>query len=75
MAAQSKLQSVAETITNTVVGFAINWSANMLVLPLFGWHATGAQAFHLGLIFTAISIARGYLLRRLYNLAQKDRTA
>ena len=65
--AQTKLGSLAEAWANIAVGFAINWTANMLVLPLFGFHVTGAQAFHIGLIFTAISLARSYVLRRWFN--------
>jgi hypothetical protein len=64
---QTRLGSWLEAWANIAVGFAINWIANMLVLPLFGWHVTGTQAFHLGLIFTAISLVRSYLLRRVFN--------
>ena len=64
---QTKLGSFIEAWANIFVGFAINWCANMLILPLFGWHATGLQAFHLGLIFTVISLVRSYILRRWFN--------
>lgn len=64
---QTKLGSLLEAKANIVVGFSINWTANMLVLPLFGWHVTGSQAFNLGLIFTAISLVRSYALRRVFN--------
>ena len=64
---QSKLGSFVEAWANIAVGFTINWCANMAVLPLFGFHVTGGQAFGIGLIFTAISLARSYLLRRWFN--------
>ncbi len=64
---QSRRGSIAETVTNTAVGFAINWGANLVILPLFGLPITGGQAFHMGLVFTAISIARGYVMRRVFN--------
>jgi len=64
---QTKKGSAFETVANTAIGFAINWWANLLILPLFGLPITGGQAFHMGLIFTAISIARGYVLRRGFN--------
>lgn len=64
---QTRKGSIVETVVNTAVGFAINWGANMVVLPLFGLPITGGQAFHMGLVFTAISIARGYVLRRTFN--------
>ena len=64
---QTRLGSVLEAWANIVIGFAINWSANMLVFPLFGFDITAGQAFHVGLIFTAISLVRSYVLRRLFN--------
>lgn len=64
---QTKSGSLAEAGANIAVGFAINWCANMLVLPLFGFHVSGGQAFGIGLIFTAISLARQYALRRWAN--------
>jgi len=64
---QSRLGSLIEALANVVIGFAINWSANMLILPLFGFHVSGSQAFGIGVLFTVISIARSYALRRWFN--------
>jgi hypothetical protein len=64
---QSKRGSLIETCINIGVGFSINFTANMLILPLFGWQVSAGQAFNLGLIFTIIAIARGYYIRRLFN--------
>ena len=64
---QTRLGSFIESWANVVIGFAINWSANMLILPLFGFHVTGAQAFGIGVIFTVISVVRSYALRRVFN--------
>ena len=64
---QTRIGSLAEAAANIAVGFSINWTANMLVLPLFGFNVTGSQAFGIGLIFTAISLARSYVLRRWFN--------
>lgn len=72
---QSRRGSIAETVTNTAVGFAINWGANLVILPLFGLPITGGQAFHMGLVFTAISIARGYVMRRVFNRITEWRAA
>jgi hypothetical protein len=65
--AQTRLGSLAESLANIVIGFAINWIANMLILPLFGFHVTGLQAFHMGVLFTGISLVRSYVLRRWFN--------
>ena len=64
---QSRLGSFAEAWLNVAVGFAINWTANMLVFPLFGFDITAGQAFMVGIIFTVISVARSYVLRRWFN--------
>lgn len=64
---QTKLGSFVEAWANIAVGFAINWCANMTVLPYFGFHVTGSQAFGIGVIFTAISLVRSYVLRRWFN--------
>ncbi len=65
---QSRTGSLVEACTNIVIGFSINWTANMLILPRFGFHSlTGWIAFEIGLVFTVISLCRSYLLRRFYN--------
>lgn len=64
---QTRLGSWLEAWANIAVGFGVNWLANMIVLPAFGFRITGGQAFHLGLIYTAISLVRSYLLRRVFN--------
>lgn len=64
---QTKKGSITETLTNTVIGFVINYVANILVLPIFGFHPSARQTALIGVIFTAISIVRGYVLRRLFN--------
>lgn len=64
---QTRLGSWLEAWANIAVGFAINWVANMAILPLFGFRVTGVQAFNIGLIFTAISLVRSYALRRIFN--------
>ena len=64
---QSRLGSFVEAVVNVVIGFTINWVANLVILPMFGFHVTGAQAFHMGLWFTAISVVRSYAIRRWFN--------
>lgn len=64
---QTKLGSFVEAWANIAVGFAINFTANMLVLPLFGFAITAGKAFGIGLIFTVISLVRSYVLRRWFN--------
>lgn len=64
---QTKLGSFVEAWANIAVGFGINFTANMLVLPIFGFQVTASDALGIGIIFTAISLARSYVLRRWFN--------
>lgn len=64
---QTRTGSLAEAGANIAVGFSINWCANMVVLPWFGFHVTGSQAFGIGIVFTVISLIRSYVLRRWFN--------
>lgn len=64
---QTQLGSFVEAWANIFVGFSINYAGNMLILPLFGLNVTYGNAFWIGVIFTGISLARSYVLRRWFN--------
>jgi hypothetical protein len=64
---QTKLGSLYEAVFNVLIGFAINFVANLYVLPLFGFNVTLTQNLAIGAIFTVISVARSYLIRRYFN--------
>ena len=64
---QSKWGSFAESWANVAVGFSINYAGNLFILPLFGLHITPSKAFGVGIVFTFISVARSYTLRRIFN--------
>ena len=64
---QSRRSSLAESVTNIAVGYAVNFIANLLVLPLFGFDVTVTQNLGLGAIYTVVSLVRSYGLRRWFN--------
>ena len=64
---QTRLGSFIEAWGNVLVGFGINYAANLLVLPLFGFKVTMTAALGIGVIFTVISVVRSYVLRRVFN--------
>lgn len=64
---QPRLESFIEAWVNVAIGFGINFTANMLVLPHFGFNVSAGQAFGIGLVFTVISVARSYAIRRFFN--------
>lgn len=68
---QSRLMSFLESWVNIAIGFGVSVAANILVLPLFGFEPSTSDALGIGLIFTAISFARSYLVRRLFNRIQR----
>ena len=65
---QSRRGSAVEAVANTAAGFGINFAANWFLLPLFGFTSlTLRDNFIIGALYTGISIARGYVLRRVFN--------
>ena len=66
--AQTKLGSFVEAWANIGVGFSINWTINVLTLPwLWNPDSPKLSAFYIGLVFTAISLTRQFLLRRWFD--------
>ena len=69
---QTKLGSILEAWANIFIGFGINFAANMIILPLFGFAAlTLGKNFEIGLLYTVISLVRSYYLRRMFNRIRK----
>lgn len=64
---QSKRGSLLETLTNTAIGLGVSVVANSLVFPRFGFHVSAAGNIEISVIYTLISIARGYCVRRMWN--------
>lgn len=65
---QSKKGSFYEACMNILVGFGVNFVANLVILPLFGFTTlTVGQNFIIGLLYTVISLIRSYVLRRWFN--------
>lgn len=65
---QRPLVSFLEQIINLGTGFVISVCVMMYVItPLFSLPLNAAQNINITIIFTAISILRGFLFRRLFN--------
>lgn len=64
---QSRIGSLVESVMNVLIGLGINLTANAIIFPLFGWPLSLGQNLQLGILYTAISIARSYCIRRLFN--------
>lgn len=64
---QTRAMSLVEAIVNVFVGYGVAITTQILVFPWFGLHATLGDTLAIGLIFTLVSIARSYCLRRLFE--------
>lgn len=64
---QSRWGSFAESVANIAIGFAISLAAQVIIFPMFGLYASHRDHLLIGLCFTVVSLARSYMLRRLFN--------
>lgn len=70
---QSRAMSLVESLANVAVGYGLAVITQMLVFPLFGLHTTMAENLTIGVIFTMVSIARSYVLRRIFERLRNER--
>ena len=63
---QSRRMSLIEALTNVVVGYLVAVLTQLLVFPAFGLAANFGYNLSLAAIFTAVSITRSYVIRRLF---------
>ena len=64
---QSRRMSLIETCASIAIGFVVSVIITAVVMPAYGHHVTLADNIQITLIFTVASIARGYLVRRVFN--------
>lgn len=64
---QSKLMSLVESIVSILVGFGISLTAQIYFLPLLGVSISFHQNLTFALIMTVISIARQFVMRRVFE--------
>lgn len=64
---QSRLMSLFEATANVAVGYGVAVVTQILIFPAFGLHTTLEQNLKLGALFSVVSIARSFALRRLFE--------
>ncbi len=64
---QTRTQSFIESFANVIIGYFVALAAQLIVFPIYEIEVSMSQNIQIGLIFTAVSIARSYLLRRFFN--------
>ena len=72
---QRRWMSLLEATTNIVVDYCLAVLTQLFVFPLFGLRATFSENLLIGGVFTVISLARSYLLCRLFNARAALRSA
>ena len=64
---QSRFMSGVEAVANVAVGYGVAVGTQIVVFPWFGLHASLGDTLAIGAIFTIVSLARYYVLRRVFN--------
>lgn len=64
---QTRKASLVETVLNTALGYGVALASQIIVFPWFGINIPISSNIAIGLIFTVISIARGFILRRVFE--------
>ena len=59
--------SLVEAVTNTVVGYLLAVVVQLVAFPLFGLEVGLSENLAIAVLFTTVSIARSYTLRRLFE--------
>lgn len=64
---QSRTMSLVEAVANVVVGFGVALVTQMATFPLFGLQVSVGDNVLIGSLFTAVSVVRSFMLRRLFE--------
>lgn len=64
---QTRKASLAESLMNVAIGYGIALASQIIVFPWFGINIPLSRNILIGLIFTLVSIARSFALRRFFE--------
>jgi hypothetical protein len=67
MKGQTHAHSLIETIAGTAIGYVVAVASQTIIYPWFGVAFSFRENLTLAAIFTVISLARGYVVRRTFN--------
>ena len=68
---QSRLMSLLEALANVLVGYGVAVLVQIVLFPVSGLDVSFRQNLGIGLAFTAVSIVRSFLLRRLFEATRQ----
>lgn len=69
--AQSKKGSFVEACVNTAIGFLITLASSPFIYSACGVPVSPTKMTAITACFTAVSVARSYIIRRFFNKKQK----
>lgn len=64
---QPRLHSLAESFANIGVGLIVSLLGQFIIFPLVGIEASLSQNLGVAGLFTILSVARHYIIRRVFN--------
>ena len=67
MANQSKKKSILESVVSTTTGLIVSFLIQLLIYPLLDINVSTGKNIVITLIFFVTSVARGFIIRRLFN--------
>lgn len=68
---QSRRMSMVEQLFNVGSGVVLSLIVGQIVYPLVGYAVTLMDNLVLTIVFTVVSIVRGYVWRRVFNRLQR----
>ena len=64
---QLRKWSFFESLTNILIGYGVALGSQIIIFPMFGMEVSLNDNIQIGLWFTAVSLVRSYVLRRVFN--------
>ena len=64
---QSRRMSLIEALSNVAIGYGVAVLTQMAVFPLFGLQVSLSDNLLIGALFTLVSVARSYAVRRMFE--------
>lgn len=68
---QSRKMSLVESLANVAIGYGVAVAVQIAVFPLFDIQIPLNDNLLIGAIFTVVSLARSYILRRVFNMQRR----
>jgi len=70
---QPRIWSLYEATANTIIGYALALIGQVYIYAAYQIQVTLEQNLVIGVFFMAISLARSYILRRVFNELRRSR--